>query len=116
MAKSKSMQECIETCWECRNECQKMLYNHCVEEGGEHVEPSHVRLMADCIEICQTSADFMVRNSDLHSAVCGACAEVCEACAESCEAIGDDAMNACAEVCRRCAESCRQMSEMRQAA
>ncbi len=33
-----SMGECIQLCWECRNECQQTLFNHCLEMGGKHVE------------------------------------------------------------------------------
>ena len=112
----RQMEECIKQCWECRDACQDELYNHCLEMGGEHVEPRHVKLMADCIQICQAAADFMRRNSPLHASVCGACAEVCEACAESCEEIGGEQMQRCAEVCRRCAQSCRDMDKMKKAA
>lgn len=103
------MQDCIETCNACRNECEKTLFNHCLDMGREHVEKKHVRLMADCIEICQTAANFMLRGSDLHAAICAACADICEACAESCEELKSDEMKKCAEICRRCAESCRKM-------
>jgi hypothetical protein len=104
------MHDCIQTCWTCRDICQSTLYNHCLEQGGHHAQPSHVRLMADCIGICQTAADFMTRNSELHAAVCAACAEVCEACAESCDLFDDDEMKACAKACNDCAASCREMS------
>jgi hypothetical protein len=87
-----------------------MLYNYCLEQGGHHVEQAHVRLMTDCIQICQAAADFMTRGSLLHAAACAACAEVCDACAESCDMMEDDEMKACATVCRECADSCRKMS------
>lgn len=107
-----NLKSCIALCWECRNECQHTLFDHCLEMGGKHAEAAHVRLMTDCIEMCQTAADFMVRHSELHARTCAACADVCEACARSCEAVGGDRMQACAEICRRCAESCRDMSRM----
>ena len=67
--------------------------------------------MLDCAEICQTSAHFMQRGSDLHRPVCAACAQVCQRCADDCERLSDDnRMAACAEMCRRCAESCRHMA------
>ncbi len=84
--------------------------NYCLEMGGPHVAPPHFRLMLDCAQICQTSADFMLRNSALHARTCAVCAEVCDACAQSCEQVGD--MERCVEVCRRCAESCRRMAAM----
>lgn len=107
-----TLKTCIALCWECRTECQKTLFDHCLKMGGRHAEAGHVRIMTDCIEMCQTAADFMTRHSTLHTATCAACAEVCEACAKSCEAVGGDRMTACAEICRRCAESCREMSRM----
>jgi hypothetical protein len=105
------MRACIQHCWDCRDTCQATLYNYCLAQGGHHVGQAHVRIMEDCIQVCQTAADFMTRGSELHMAVCAACADVCEACAESCEMMDDDEMNACAKVCRTCAASCREMSK-----
>lgn len=116
MQQDRRMQECIDICVECQEICQETLYTHCLEMGGKHVEPEHVKIMADCIEACQTSANFMKRDSQMHTYYCAACAKVCEECAESCEEIGGSEMEACAEVCYLCAESCRQMGTMRKAA
>ena len=110
------MRECIKHCWEARHECQTVLFSHCIEMGGIHVAAAHVRIMADCIQACQTAADFMVRGSQFHASECASCADVCEACAESCEGIEGKEMQQCAQMCRRCAESCRAMSAMQKAA
>lgn len=110
------MKRCIETCWECRDTCQTMLYNTCLNMGGEHVAAAHVKLMTDCIEICQLAADMMTRQSSQHVHVCAACAEICAACAESCARLPGHDMAACATICLRCAESCRAMSCMIEAA
>jgi hypothetical protein len=107
-----AMRDCIQQCWDCRDTCQSTLYNYCLKQGGHHVEQAHVRLMADCIQTCQTAADFMTRGSELHATICSACAEVCDACAESCEAMDDEIMGPCARACRDCADSCRRMSQM----
>jgi hypothetical protein len=107
------MEKCIHNCEECHDVCiQTMTY--CLQMGGKHAEPSHIRLLADCIQICHMSADFMLRGSEFHPRTCGVCAEICEQCAADCERIdrNDTQMAACAEVCRRCAESCRQMERM----
>ncbi len=106
------MQKSINQCWECRHHCQKTLFNYCLTEGGKHVEAKHLKLMTDCIQICQIAADFMTRNSELHKIICQACAEICEACAKSCEEIGGVEMNECAKICRSCVASCRQMTKM----
>lgn len=108
--------DCIETCWACRHSCQDTLFNHCLLEGGAHTEADHVRLMTDCIQMCQAAADAMVRNSPRHAVICAACADICEACALSCEAIPGDHMKECARTCRECAEQCRRMGTMKQKA
>ena len=107
---SAEMQHCIQQCQNCHAVCVSEASAHCLERGGKHVEPEHFRTMLDCAEICQTSANFMLRNSNLHIHTCRACAEVCEACARSCEQVGD--MQGCVEACRRCAESCRKMASV----
>ena len=103
------MKDCIEACLACREICERTLYQHCMKMGNGHTEPDHVRLMADCIAICDTAAGFMIRGSDLHAAVCAACAEICEACAVSCGALDGRPMQECVQACRACAESCRSM-------
>ena len=109
---SEKMQECIQECKTCSQVCLENV-THCLEKGGMHAEPQHIRLLLDCAEICQTSANFMIRGSDQHGRTCGVCADVCEACADSCDTFANDAdMKRCAEVCRRCAQSCREMSGM----
>lgn len=100
--------DCIAICAECHETCERMIFDHCLKLGGKHVQPDHLKLMADCVQICRTAADFMIRNSPHHGLVCRACAEICEACARDCESVGD--MEECVSVCRRCAASCEQMS------
>jgi hypothetical protein len=107
---NQAMKDCTEVCWSARNMCEKTLFRHCLEEGGVHLEPDHVRVMMDCIDICQLTADSMVRNSSYHAIFCKACAEICEACADTCEDIGGDEMEACADECLKCAEYCRFMA------
>jgi hypothetical protein len=104
------MHRCIQQCWSCRDTCQSKLFGYCIEKGGHHVAADHVRIMMDCVQICQTSADFMTRNSAMHAVTCTACARICDACAASCEAMDDEEMQACARICRECAESCREMA------
>jgi hypothetical protein len=100
-------EQCIENCLYCHRLCLETI-THCLEMGGEHAEASHIKLLLDCAEICQTSANFMLRSSDLHPSLCAICAQICEQCAEHCERFSEDAkMQACAAICRRCAESCQ---------
>jgi hypothetical protein len=105
-----NMEQCIQNCLDCHRICLETIA-YCLQQGGKHAEAAHIRLLQDCAQICATSADFMIRGSDLHTLTCAACAQICARCATACEQMGNDAqMKACAEVCRRCAESCRQMA------
>lgn len=107
------MTECIQNCTDCHNICvQTSAY--CIQMGGEHVEPGHLKSLLDCAEMCRASIDFMLRGSSLHSHVCGVCAEACERCAQNCIEFDDDAqMRACTQECMRCADSCREMARMK---
>jgi len=101
---------CIQDCLDCHRACLQTLV-YCTRQGGPQADPNHLRLMMDCAQVCQTSADFMLRHSPLHVHTCRACAEVCQACADDCDRMASDPrMKACADTCRHCAESCRQMA------
>ncbi len=115
MQSDAAIRECILHCREASEECQETLVDICLPKGGKYVKADHVKLMVDCIQICQMAADFMTRNSEYHAAICTACAEICNACADSCEALGED-MLPCVEACRLCARTCSNMGESKAAA
>lgn len=107
---SEEMRRCIQNCLDCYKACLEMVM-HCAAKGGKHAMPKHIRLLMECANICNTSANFMLLGSENHSSVCEVCADICDQCAQECEEMADDnEMKACAEICRRCAESCRQMA------
>ena len=107
---SEQMLVCVQNCQDCHRACTQTLA-YCLEQGGRHAAPEHLRVLMDCADICHTSANFMLRHSDLHVHTCAACAAVCGRCAEECERMADDLrMKACADTCRHCAESCRAMA------
>jgi hypothetical protein len=107
---TQQMQSCIEQCMRCHAVCLSSI-QHCLGQGGRHVEQEHLQVMADCSQICATSADFMLRQSPRHTLTCNVCAEVCEACAQSCDQMRqDETMRRCADECRQCAVSCREMA------
>ena len=104
------MEQCIQNCQDCHRVCLETIA-HCLQMGGPHADPGHIKLMQDCVQICQTSADFMTRMSPHHPHVCRECSEICAECAKDCQSMGDDPMmKSCAEACRTCAESCRKMA------
>jgi len=100
--------QCVTNCLDCYRTCIETAMAHCLEAGGEHVEPAHFRLMVNCADICRTTADFMLSESEFRTRLCALCADVCEACAESCRDIGD--MDECMLACELCASSCSAMA------
>jgi len=108
---SKEVEECIKDCRDCGAVCIETI-SHCLELGGKHAGAAHIRVLADCAQICHTSAAFMLRGSKFDARVCSVCAEVCRSCADSCEQLAgdDELMRRCAALCRRCAESCDRMA------
>ena len=107
-----AMHRCIDECLECHRVCLATAA-HCLEAdgGARHADARHLTLLLDCAEICQTSANFMLRGSDEHQRTCAVCAAVCHRCAEECARVTDDpVMQECAEACRRCADSCEAMA------
>lgn len=111
-----AMDDCIDWCSTCHDICTQTA-NYALGVGGTQATQEHIRILLDCAEICQASADFMLRESDVHGRTCAVCAEICDRCAEACERFGDDeVMQACADTCRGCAESCREVARVAHAA
>ncbi len=92
----------------CHATCSSMAMTHCLEMGGEHARPQHLRLMLDCAAFCAFTADALGRKSQFHTGFAALCAEVCETCEKDCEALGD--MDDCVQACRVCATACRQIA------
>ena len=105
---SAEMQECMDACHQCHVTCLSMAVNHCLEAGGRHAEPQHIKIMLDCAQICSVAVNFMARGSEHHRHICRECAEICRACAQSCQ--GLDGMEDCVRACLRCAEACEKMA------
>jgi hypothetical protein len=105
---SAEMKECIQACLDCYRHCQNTALTYCLEMGGEHVGPTHFRLMMDCAEICRSAAALMINGSRYHAESCRICAQICRDCAESCRSL--DGMESCVQACERCADSCEAMA------
>ncbi len=104
--------DCIESCLRTHVMCLE-TERYCLEKGGKHVMPAHLALLADCAEMCQKTANSLLRRSSQHAAVCIASAQLCDACAQECETFKDDErMLLCARTCRDCAKHCREMSKL----
>lgn len=110
---SAGMDQCIQNCLECYKKCLSAISQILKEKSG-HDHRHLIESLQDCAEICQTSANFMIRDSHMHSETCGACAAICEHCADECRKVsGHDFLKECADACAKCAATCGQMAQQK---
>lgn len=113
---NRDLEPSVIACTECHGSCLSVLA-HCLQMGGDHAAPEHVRLLLDCAELCSVTADFMLRGSVFGNSAAELCAAVCRACAADCDRFADDAeMRSCAQACRKCADACERVGPMARAA
>ena len=106
------MKDCIDLCWASHLMCLETAAGLTVT-GSSATALQLAAMLSDCAEICQTTANSMIRRSPLHTVLCQACAEVCERCARACGQQGSNpSLARCVESCRSCSESCRHMATM----
>jgi hypothetical protein len=60
MMMSKELQRRVDECLRCYEMCFGMAMTHCLEQGGEHVKPSHFRAMIVCADMCREAAQMML--------------------------------------------------------
>lgn len=98
--------DCIASCRACQDSCTRMAS---LLPGKLVFHTDHFHLMLDCAQMCGATADFLIRDSAWHGAVCDMCARICKASAQSCEHSGD--MEECAQNCLTCAALCLQVAQ-----
>lgn len=105
------MQKCIQLCRDCHAICTQTIA-HCLKLGGRHAAPDHIRLFADCAQMCATAADYMIRESPFHDRICRVCSDLCKQCGKDCEQVAadDQMVKQCIEMCKKCAGSCERMA------
>lgn len=103
------VRECLRDSLDCYQTCTETIAR-CLITGGKHAAYEHLNLLMDCAKICNTNADFIIRNSPYYPQTCGITADICDECADNCDRFDEDFMKECSAVCRRCAESCREMA------
>lgn len=110
LALTPSMTACINDCNQCHLVCLTMATGYCLEKGGHHIAPEHLRAMLVCAEICRTAAYVLITGSTLHRQMCAVCADMCDACMTSCHDL--DGMEECIKACKRCKSSCEEMTSV----
>ncbi|WP_338405638.1 four-helix bundle copper-binding protein [Sphingobium arseniciresistens] len=105
------MADCIDHCITSHRMCLETA-TYVTKQGGPLAKAALVAMLTDCAEICQTTANSMLRQSSFHRILCRACAETCYRCAQECLChAGDQQMARCSATCKACAASCRMMAD-----
>ncbi|MDO8410932.1 MAG: four-helix bundle copper-binding protein [Phenylobacterium sp.] len=105
-----SMDDCVALCIASHRSCLTSA-RHVIEQPGLRAPAQFVALLQDCAELCQTTANSMLRGAPTHTLLCSACADLCAACAQACDAFkGDAVLTRCAATCRECGAACRHMA------
>src|SRR5262245_42102539 len=103
------MERCIQECGSCHDVCLSTVA-YCLDRGSGYAEAAHLTMLLDCVDMCMTTANVLLRDSIAHRRTCELCADICDLCAESCAGFPDDeAMTDCGEACLSCAAACRDM-------
>jgi hypothetical protein len=97
--------ECITALQACHAACLQFATFDCLEGGILQVEANRIRLMLDCAEICQTAANFLIRDSDHYLRVCREAAVICEDLSSVCCKI--TTMKRVLVACNNCVSACR---------
>ncbi len=109
-----SMAKCIDLCVASHRMCLETA-THMLKRAGSSAATALVAMLTDCAELCQATANSMLRGSELHAILCGACADACDRCAQECARQGaDEQLARCSATCRECGAACRKMAMMDQ--
>jgi hypothetical protein len=81
--------------------------------GGEYDHSGNIRLLIDCAQVCETTAELQREHGTLPERNYDLCAEMCERAARVCAMFPHDRMMLLGQdACRRGAAYCRQKAGM----
>jgi hypothetical protein len=100
---------CIDACSACHDVCMETTAWLRMQGPGDE---GQIGGLLDCAELCRLTANFLMRDSPLHSMACFLCADACRHAARDCERFDEDRMRKTAEACRRTADHCRRSAAL----
>lgn len=102
-------QNCITSCEKCQAACLRAITQG-LETGGEYSRLEHIRLLLDCAESCQVSANFLLRGSPSAGYFCSVGARLCDRYVRDYKRLSG--LEACVAACEKAAALCRQMGKL----
>ena len=103
------MARCIDSCTR-MHQVALTAAGHALRHGNGENSNHVIRVLSDCVEMCQTAANFMLRGSPNHTRVCAVNAEICREVAKTCGEFEDEAMRTVTKAAEECAEACESMA------
>lgn len=96
----KKLAACIVACQNCSDACldETDMLPKMVE---------CIRLDRDCAEMCQTTLNFISRNSNYAAEMISMCEKLCKACGDECGKHEAQHCKDCAKACKECEEACK---------
>ena len=91
---------------ECHNMCRRMFMEYAPKESGRNLPYLHLKRLQACIEICGSTASYLLKDGVMAHRLCEITARICEQCADFCEKLEGEDFQHCAALCRETAEAC----------
>lgn len=105
------LRDCIEACGDCLRVLRSYARNGARAGPGSRRERAMWRLMLDCAEVCEATANLLRADLACPPQRIEACRKLCAECAAACDATAPSGpIGACAAACRRCAQACMAVS------
>ncbi len=106
---SPEIERALDECTRCHQVCLTGS-GHVLRKGGDLADAHHIRLLSDCVELCETNSNFMLRGSPFAKRTAVLCAVICRECADELDGSDDPVIQRCADACRECAVACEAVS------
>lgn len=107
----RQMQLSADHCLECFRACSEAMA-HTIDLRRQHWEHEHYRILLDCIDVCKTTAGFLIRQSDYYKDICSVCALICKETTKCCQEFGNDPfMLKAGDIASKCAKSCLALTQ-----
>lgn len=102
----------LKTLQECGAVCDNMT-TMVLTKPDLQFRTNQLQLLRDCANICDTTENFVARNSPFAKTIADECAYICETCGTECSRFPDMESQRCAQICFKCVDECRQYTMMR---
>lgn len=84
----------------------KFCANQCLNEHNIEMLKDCIRLDNDCSDVCETTANYLIRESGFCNDLVKICEQICRQCSDECLKHEHEHCKECAKICKECEEMC----------